>query len=90
MALIRGFRGLCPCPVCLVPHKDQRRITEQYPLRTVESTKVILELVKSKKTAAEKEDILKENGIRAISVSSKLNKKIPLLFENSKSLKIPV
>jgi hypothetical protein len=69
MALIRGFRGLCPCPVCLVPLKDQRRLTEQYPLRTVDSTMVIMELVKSKHTAGEKEKILKEKGIRAISVS---------------------
>jgi arginine utilization protein RocB len=75
MALIRGFRGLCPCPICLVPHKDQRRLTEQYPLRTVESTKAIIELVKSKRTAVEREEILKENGLRAISVSSTLNKK---------------
>ena len=76
MALIRGFRGLCPCPVCLVPLKDQRKLTKQYPLRTAESTKAIIKLAKSKRTAVEKEDILKDNGIRAISVSSTLNKKI--------------
>lgn len=73
MALIRGFRGLSPCPVCLVPHKDQRRLTKQYPLRTVDGTKALIELAKNKRTAAEKENILKENGIRAISVSSKLD-----------------
>ena len=73
MALTRGFRGLCPCPVCLVPHKDQRRLTNQYPLRSVDGTKALIELAESKRTAAEKENILKENGIRAISVSSKLD-----------------
>jgi len=68
MALIRGFRGLCPCPVCLVPNKDQRKITRQYPLRTVDNTKALIELAKGKRTAAERENILKENGIRVISV----------------------
>ena len=70
MALIRGSHGHCPCPVCLVPLKDQRRIMEKYTLRTVDDTKAILELVRSQRTAADKESILKENGIRAISVSS--------------------
>lgn len=69
MSLIRGFNGLCPCPVCMVPHKDQRSLTKPFPLRSVDSTKTVMELVKSKRTAGDKENILKENGIRAISVS---------------------
>ena len=73
MALTQGFRGLCPCPVCLVPHQDQQKLTEQYPLRTVNGTKTVMELIKSACTAADKEKILEENGIRAISVSSSLN-----------------
>lgn len=70
MALTRGFRGLRPCPVCLVPQNDQRRLTERYPLRTIDGTRSTMELVKSARTAADKEILLKENGIRAISVSS--------------------
>src|SRR5882757_8716490 len=69
MALIRGGRGMCPCPVCLVPILEQRNITTQYPLRTAVQTKNLIEQTKSKRTEAEKEEILKAHGIRAVSVS---------------------
>jgi len=72
MALIRGMRGLCPCPVCLVPNKEQRNVTKVYPLRTAVQTKAVIEEVKSKRTESEKEEILKGQGIRSVSVSVSL------------------
>jgi hypothetical protein len=50
-----------------------------------------MELVKSTRTAADKENILKENGIRAISVSSSLNQTFSAICNlSSELLKIPV
>jgi len=68
MALIRGINGYCPCLVCLIPNTEQRNITKQFPLRTVVQTKRVIEEMKSKRTEAEKEELLKEHGIRAVSV----------------------
>jgi len=69
MALIRGINGLCPCPVCLVPSKEQQNITKQFPLRTADHTKKVIEEMKSKRTEAEKDELLKGYGIRAVSVN---------------------
>lgn len=68
MALIRGFRGLCPCPVCLVPNSEQRRITGNYTLRTAVEVQQLFEEVKKCRTEAEKEEILKEQGLRPVEV----------------------
>jgi hypothetical protein len=76
MALIRGFRGLCPCPVCLVPSMEQRNIMKQYPSRTASDTRTLIQQAWSKDSEAEKEEILKSYGLRVISVSSK---SVPIL-----------
>ncbi|KAF8156731.1 hypothetical protein B0H34DRAFT_675152 [Crassisporium funariophilum] len=66
MALLQGFRGLCPCPVCLVPNDKQRKITGNYKLRTAVEVQQLLEEVKKCQTEAEKEEMLKEQGLRPI------------------------
>lgn len=68
MALIRGFRGLCPCPVCLIPKKEQRNISEKYQLRTAANMRMFIEQAENSQTEAEKEGILKAQGIRAVPV----------------------
>ncbi|KAF8227364.1 hypothetical protein L208DRAFT_1297238 [Tricholoma matsutake] len=66
MALIQGFRGLCPCPICLVPKKEQQNITKQYPQRTAADTRSLLEQAEKCNTQAQKEEMLKAQGIRAV------------------------
>ena len=68
MALIQGFRGLCPCPVCLVPNSEQHKITGNYKLRTAVEVQQLLEEVKKCQTEAEKEEMLKEQGLHPVEV----------------------
>jgi len=67
MALIRGFRGLCPCVICLVPQEKQRNVSKQYPLRTQVGTQAILEKAKNL-AKGEAEQLLKENGLHPVEV----------------------
>ncbi|KAF9470013.1 hypothetical protein BDZ94DRAFT_1329905 [Collybia nuda] len=65
MALIRGEKGLYPCPFCLVPRDEQADLAKTHTLRTAEHAQEIfnagLEL-----TAAEHEDLLKSIGLRNV------------------------
>ena len=67
MCLIRGLGGLCPCPRCLIPKEDLAapKIGE---LRTAEHTCAILNQVEEAPTKAEKEEIVKEFGMRPLLV----------------------
>lgn len=70
MALIRGFRGLFPCPICLVPAGEQMEITTKYPLRSQEDTKdTILKAASPSLSKTETENILKNKGLRPVDVS---------------------
>ncbi|KAJ3555276.1 hypothetical protein NP233_g12248 [Leucocoprinus birnbaumii] len=67
MALIRGFQGSFPCPVCLVPAGSQPHLTTQFPLRTQEDTQDTVRKARAagmNKTMAEQ--ILKEKGLRRV------------------------
>ncbi|KAF9443377.1 hypothetical protein P691DRAFT_764335 [Macrolepiota fuliginosa MF-IS2] len=62
MALIQGFRGLFPCPICLVPAADQTKIITKYELHNQENTKnTILTAFNLPKIMAE--DVLKQKGL---------------------------
>ncbi|EPQ59880.1 hypothetical protein GLOTRDRAFT_103770 [Gloeophyllum trabeum ATCC 11539] len=64
MALIRGFRGLCPCPICLAPAKNLVDTSEEYELRTTATMQAIFHKAKELgRTAGEQ--LLKSYGLRA-------------------------
>ncbi|KAF9019316.1 hypothetical protein BDP27DRAFT_1439933 [Rhodocollybia butyracea] len=64
MTLIWGLRGLCPCPKCLVRKDDLSDLTKQSPLRTAQGTVDILKKVNTLTRQSDKEEILKQNGLR--------------------------
>jgi hypothetical protein len=67
MALIRGARGLCPCPICLVPLDRQSDLSANYPLRTANSTMAIVHDARQMPAVAG-ENHLKRYGLRNIDV----------------------
>ena len=71
MALIRGSKGLYPCPVCLVPKGELADLSKTFELRTKENMKAIYEQASDANTAGEKEIILKAYSLRDIKVSLK-------------------
>ncbi|KAJ7046207.1 hypothetical protein C8F04DRAFT_1322991, partial [Mycena alexandri] len=66
MALIRGLQGLYPCPVCFVPWNEQSDLLTEHPLRTGKESEEILEDARSKRTAAERDQHLKDHGLRNV------------------------
>lgn len=68
MSLTRGVRALWPCPVCLVPHDKLSDMTRCYPRRTSCDSQAILATARAKDTAEEREEALKEYGLRDILV----------------------
>ncbi|KAI0055128.1 hypothetical protein BV25DRAFT_1816053 [Artomyces pyxidatus] len=58
MALIRGLKGKCPCPICLVPSSQLAELSERHPFRTVAATKALVE------DGSEEE--LKKHGLRKV------------------------
>lgn len=72
MALIRGLRGLRPCPVCLIPAKELSNLFAVHPKRTRIDTETILAQARER-NAEGKEDLLKHNGMRDVDVSLHLS-----------------
>ena len=68
MALIRGLGSLCPCPKCEIPWNLLSDLSLDHKLRSASETKHILEEA-STLPANEKEDLLKEHGLRDIAAS---------------------
>lgn len=68
MALIRGLRGLCPCPKCLVPKDQLSDLSQVYDLRTAKGTQYLLDEA-AELIQADKEDLLKSHGLRNVQVS---------------------
>jgi len=71
MALIRGYMGKCPCPVCLVPKGELLTATKVYPLRTRCHTEATLAEARDK-SREEMETLLKTHGLRDVDVSCPL------------------
>jgi len=67
MALIRGLRSNCPCPICLVPADHLTDHVMDYPRQTVEDAKAFLELYRQNRAAGE--TVLKEQSLRPIEVN---------------------
>ncbi|KAE9407876.1 hypothetical protein BT96DRAFT_1033699 [Gymnopus androsaceus JB14] len=66
IALIRGLRGLCPCPKCLIPGSKLSDFSAVYPERTPEETVSKLNRAKQLEitSKAEAEAILKVSSLR--------------------------
>lgn len=65
MCLIRGLRGLAPCPVCTVPLGTLSDLKTRYPYRVAADIQALVNKVERKK---DKEAALKPLGIRAVEV----------------------
>lgn len=68
MALIRGFMGLCPCPICLCPKDELGNLDVRYRLRTAKETQTIIQEADEADTAGEAEQILKSQSLRNVDV----------------------
>ena len=70
MALIRGLKGNCPCPICLVPSAKLADTSIKYPLRTAVESAELVNRTRGMASEAEREAILKPYGLRPIKVST--------------------
>src|SRR5882762_450265 len=70
MSLIRGFGGLFPCPICFVRHDELLDLAPEdgYQRRTASHSKEVLRVANEMVRAGDKEDILKEHGLRPVEV----------------------
>lgn len=73
MSLIRGVRSLWPCPICLVPRDKLSDASKTFCRRTSEDSQGVVKAARMKISAEEKEDALKEYGLRDVDVSSTFN-----------------
>ena len=67
MALIRGFRGKCPCPICLIEGDKLSDLHHVAQERTTAATYV--KVTRTYTTEAAKENALKAEGLRPVIVS---------------------
>ncbi|KAG1771406.1 hypothetical protein EV702DRAFT_977341 [Suillus placidus] len=66
MSLIRGIMSLWPCPVCLVPRDELWDTSKSYPHRTSDESQAIVATARGKDTMEEKDEVLKEYGLRDV------------------------
>ncbi|KAG1731406.1 hypothetical protein EDB19DRAFT_2008263 [Suillus lakei] len=66
MALIRGTKCKCPCPVCLVPREELGNVLTSYPLRTSASMQATIAEARSFSRQEDKEKLLKSRGLRDV------------------------
>lgn len=69
MALIRGLRGLHPCPKCLISNTDLSDLSQDCELRTAVAISQLLKDV-ANMSAADREEKLKAQGLRPVAVCS--------------------
>lgn len=67
MALIRGFMGLCPCPICLVPKDHLGNLDARYRLRTADEVQRLIQEA-DESTLGGAEALLKPQGLRHVDV----------------------
>ncbi len=67
MCLIRGIKGLCPCPWCLVPAQEQQNLAHQFASRQIQQVRPIVEDNSLSITAKDKK--LKSLSFRPLFVS---------------------
>lgn len=68
MSLIRGVKGLFPCPICLVPQHELSDLSKTYPLRTQEHSEAIFKQAETMKRKGDKEKLLKRYSLRNVKV----------------------
>ncbi|KAJ6539999.1 hypothetical protein DFH09DRAFT_929817, partial [Mycena vulgaris] len=66
MALIRSLQGLYPCPICFVPWNENSDLSTEHPLRTGKESEEILENARALRSAAKREELLKDHGLRDV------------------------
>ncbi|KAJ6523086.1 hypothetical protein DFH09DRAFT_1421223 [Mycena vulgaris] len=66
MALIRGLQGLYPCPICFVPWNEQSDLSTDHLVRTGNGSQEIVEQARAQHTAADRDELLKDNGLRDV------------------------
>jgi hypothetical protein len=66
MTLIRGTKGKCPCPVCLVPLEELCNLSKTFPMRTIRQAVEGYEAYLRKKSRDK--EILKALGLRPVNV----------------------
>ncbi|KZP04009.1 hypothetical protein FIBSPDRAFT_904596 [Athelia psychrophila] len=65
MTLIRGLRGLRPCPKCLIPKEALSDLSQDHELRTAAKTSQLLEEV-ANMSVGNREEKLKAQGLRPV------------------------
>ena len=83
MALIRGLRGLCPCPKCLVLKDQLSDLTQRHENRTAQKIRNLLNEVATL-SATDREKQLKQQGLRDVKVGmeiAKLSASIDLIYK---------
>lgn len=68
MALIRGYGGLCPCPICRVPSARQHEVLATFQLRTQTEVQALVHEAQ-KQDLATSEKMMKKEGLRLLEVS---------------------
>ncbi|KAJ7248079.1 hypothetical protein C8J57DRAFT_1438022 [Mycena rebaudengoi] len=66
MALIRGLQALYPCPICYVKKEEQADHTVVGRLRTAAESQDVVREGRKKKTAEEREVLLKNHSLRNV------------------------
>lgn len=66
MTLIRGVRGKCPCPICVVPLEELHDLLKTFPIRTTQRAIEGCEAYSKKNSHGE--EILKALGLRPVQV----------------------
>ncbi|KAJ7822940.1 hypothetical protein B0H13DRAFT_2241567 [Mycena leptocephala] len=66
MALIRGLTSMYPCPICFVPWQEQSDLSTEHPHRIAEDSKRLIQEARAMRTAAEREELLKDHGLRML------------------------
>ena len=61
MSLIREAKGLCPCPICLIPADHLSDLETKYPLCTAEGSQATVH-------DADAEELLKDAGLQPVNV----------------------
>ena len=67
IALIKGVKSHCPCPICLVPSDRLRDHSAAYPMRT--SVDAIARFELYKKSRQDGEALLQNQSLQPIEVS---------------------
>ncbi|KAJ7824944.1 hypothetical protein B0H13DRAFT_1918851 [Mycena leptocephala] len=66
MALIRGLNAMYLCPICYVPWQEQSDLSMEHPHRVSQDSESLVQEARTLRTAAEREELLKDNGLRDV------------------------